>query len=163
MKKALATLLMTMLFGISYATDYRNDVYQYSMEYTGFGRNENVLVTVTFMCDSPAQAEASVKPLAVHAVLFIENAPHPGTYAQKELVPKESMTSEAEKYFDKFFADKEYEKYVTSVGIENMIISKVKKKYQITIQVSVDKQNLRKELEKQKIIKSLDQVFNNEN
>ena len=84
-----------------------------------------------------------------------------GISTQRPLV-KAEVKAANEEFFDKFFANKEYERFVNlsadaTVKPGDMI--KVGKLYKIGFTVSINKDGLREYLESQGILKSLGSMF----
>ncbi|HOT14657.1 MAG TPA: hypothetical protein PK252_07830 [Bacteroidales bacterium] len=137
--------------------------YRYELECVGVGAQGTYLIKVWTYSKKPKVAIAQAKKNAIHGVIF-KGFPGGGqgcTSQQPFATPADEDKNID--FFEKFFADGgDYMRYVAessdgSIGAEDRL--KVGKEYKIGIVVSVQKDLLRKDLEKAGIIRALDSGF----
>jgi hypothetical protein len=140
------------------------DAFRYEIECVGTGVEGTYLIKVWTYSKKPKVAIEQSKKNAVHGVIFKGFAGGGrGCTSQKPLASSPEVEDQFSDFFDKFFADGgDYMKYVSlsndgSIDSEDRL--KVGKEYKIGVVVSVMKDQLRKDLEKAGIIKSLDSGF----
>jgi hypothetical protein len=137
--------------------------YRYEIECVGIGVQGTYLIKVWSFSKKPKVAIEQSKKNAIHGVIFKGFAgTGQGCTSQKAFATPEDEDNNID-FFEKFFADGgDYMRYVAvtndgSVAAEDRL--KVGKQYKIGVVVSVMKDDLRKYLEKQGIVKALDAGF----
>ena len=129
----------------------------YFIEGAGTGASGTYLVQVTALSRKASVSDDELCRYSVHGVLF--RGFQDGTYGQqKPLAGSALAETEHKDFYDKFFDNGVYRTYVTLVSGTRRVV-KVDKKYRITATVTVQKDALRKDLEKQGIIKALNSGF----
>lgn len=142
--------------------DQQTEQFRYEIVCTGTGLEGTVLLKVWSFSRKSAMATEQSKKNAVHGVVFKGYANPNGGGTQKPLV-KEPLTPEQEQYFEVFFSDEgQYLKYVTlsndaQAGLAERI--KVGKEYKVGVLLAVSKDELRRQLERDGVIKRLDFGF----
>ncbi len=108
--------------------------------------------------------DPDLKKAAIHGVLFRGFSPlEKGGVTQKPLLSDPSLEQSNASYFDKFFSnDGTFMHFATIVPNTYEVVKSGRKafKYKICVTAQVHKDALRKEMEKNGIIKSLSSVFN---
>lgn len=142
----------------------QDDTHQFNYEVScnGVGVNGTALIKVYSYSKKPRVAKMQTKKNAVHAIIFKGYQGGNGCQTQKPLARNSSLDIEKENYFNDFFKDGgEYLKFVNlSNDGSNTEIRKVKRKlYKVGVLVSVNKDALRKKLERDGIIKGLSSGF----
>lgn len=160
-KKILLIILISLFtFDLS-AKKKDSDEFRYEIVPMGVGTEGTALIKVYSYAKSQKKAIEVGKKNAVHGILFKGVPGGKGVYAQPPLVkPIEQETNKD--FFDEFFESGEYLRFVT-VSSEGIIdpkdMMRVGKNYKIGIVYTVSKNELRKYLEDNKIIKRLDSIF----
>lgn len=135
----------------------------YEVEPVSTGSQGNYLIKVWSYSKKANVAIEEAKRNAVHTVIFRGFAGKQGVPGQKPLASSPSIEQENKAYFDEFFKDGgKYLNYVSISGdgvvrAEDRL--RVGKLYKVGVIVSVNVAQLRKELEKDKIIKPLGGIF----
>ena len=134
--------------------DRDTEQFRYEIDYEKTAGEGIVSVKVSSMSKKPNIAEEQCKKNAVHGVIF------KGYYGTGSVHPALAKDPAAETdnadFFKSFFSDGgQYMRYVTSVQSGSTSISKVGKEYKVSVIVNVNKNALRKALEKAGVIKSL--------
>ncbi|WP_298997794.1 hypothetical protein [uncultured Tenacibaculum sp.] len=142
----------------------QEDTEEFNYEITcfGVGVQGTSLIKVYSYSKKPQVAKMQAKKNAVHAIIFKGYAGVNGCQTQKPLARNTTLDKEKEGYFKDFFKDGgPYLKYVTiSNDGANTEVKKVKKKlYKVGVLVSVNKDELRKRLEHDGVIKTLSSGF----
>jgi hypothetical protein len=139
--------------------------WRYELDCMSTGKQGTYLVKVWSYSKKPQLAIEKAKRNAIHGVIFKGFAAgKQGCKSQKPLARKSNLESEQSSYFKTFFEDGgKYMKFV-SVSNDGAIAAgdrlKVSKKlYKIGIIISVNKDELRKTLEQEGIIKGLASGF----
>lgn len=135
--------------------------WRYEIEYAKTGGNNMLMVKVWSYATKPAVAIEQCKKNAVHGVIFKGYASTgSGTISQKPLVKEPGAATQHQAFFDEFFADGgAYMKYVTGTADGNTGVTKVGKEYKAGVVVTVNKDQLRGDLEAAGIIKGLSSGF----
>ena len=154
-------LLMALLVMPTVDAKNKKTEYRYEVVPVAVGAQGTYLIKVFSYAKNKKSALELVKPNAIHAVLFSGFTGGNGISTQRPLV-KAEVKAANEEFFDKFFANKEYERFVNlsadaTVKPGDMI--KVGKLYKIGFTVSINKDGLREYLESQGILKSLGSMF----
>ncbi len=161
LKKYLVVILMLLLGVSGVSAKDKKKEYRYEVAPVAVGAQGTYLIKVFSYAKTKKKALEIVKENAVHAVLFSGFTGGNGIATQKPLV-NAKIKAENEEFFDKFFENKEYERFVNlsadaTVKPGDMI--KVGKLYKIGFVVSINKDGLREYLEDQGILKSLGGMF----
>ena len=149
-------LIIVCMLSVS-AAQAKDEPTVYFIEGAGTGTSGTYLVQVTALSRRAGVSDDELCRYGVHGVLFrgFQN----GTYGQqKPLAGSALAETEHKDFYDKFFDDGIYRTYATMVSGTRRVV-KVDKKYRITATVTVQKDALRKDLEKQGIIKALSAGF----
>lgn len=158
-KRFVVVLLMALMI-VPMAMAKKNE-YRYEVVPVSVGAQGTYLIKVFSYAKNKQKALELVKPNAVHAVLFSGFTGGNGISSQKPMVSAE-VKSEHQKFFDDFFKNKEYERFV-NLSTDTMVkpgdMVKVGKLYKIGFTVSVNKDGLREYLESQGVLKSLGSMF----
>jgi ribosomal protein L21E len=138
--------------------------FRYELEAAGVGAQGTYQLKVWTYSRNVNVAIEQAKKNAVHGVLFKGFQGKTGTVAgQKPMIADASTENTRADYFKDFFKDGgKYQQFVSLVNNGAIATGdriKVGKEYKIGIVVSVNKDNLRKELENQGIIKKLGGIF----
>jgi hypothetical protein len=138
--------------------------WRYELECEGTGIKGTYMVKVWSYSKNKNVAIESAKRNAVHGIIFRGFQGSDDCKGQKALVRNINVEQEKEDFFSKFFADGgRYLKFVNITADGQIAASdryKVgKKEYKIGVIVSVDKDDLRKDLEEAGIIKGLSSGF----
>ncbi|MBQ2397816.1 MAG: hypothetical protein II304_12410 [Bacteroidales bacterium] len=161
MRKYLILLLVVLLGIGELSAQSKKKEYRYEVAPVSVGAQGTYLIKVFSYAKSKKKALNLVKENAIHAVLFSGFTGGNGIATQKPLVSNK-IKSENEEFFEKFFENKEYERFVnlsTDSTVKPGDMIKVGKLYKIGFVVSVNKDGLREYLEYQGILKSLGGMF----
>ncbi|MEE1323680.1 MAG: hypothetical protein UHE91_07625, partial [Bacteroidales bacterium] len=161
MRKYLILLLVVLLGIGEVSAQSKKKEYRYEVAPVSVGAQGTYLIKVFSYAKSKKKALNLVKENAIHAVLFSGFTGGNGIATQKPLVSNK-IKSENEEFFEKFFENKEYERFVnlsTDSTVKPGDMIKVGKLYKIGFVVSVNKDGLREYLESQGILKSLGGMF----
>ena len=161
MRKYLILLLVVLLGIGEVSAQSKKKEYRYEVAPVSVGAQGTYLIKVFSYAKSKKKALYLVKENAIHAVLFSGFTGGNGIATQKPLVSNK-IKSENEEFFEKFFENKEYERFVnlsTDSTVKPGDMIKVGKLYKIGFVVSVNKDGLREYLESQGILKSLGGMF----
>lgn len=140
--------------------DQNTQEWRYDIEYGKTGANGMVMVKVWSYSKKAHVAIEQCKKNAVHGVIFKGYTSDTGNISQKALSKTANIAAEQEDFFRSFFADGgQYMKYVSAVADGNMEVRKVGKEYKVGTVVSVNKDQLRKDLEDAGMIKGLTTGF----
>ena len=139
--------------------------WRYELDCMGTGKQGTYLIKVWSYSKKPRLAIEKAKRNAVHGVIFKGFAAgKQGCKSQKPLARNSNLENEKKSFFTGFFKDGG--KYMNFVKASNEgavaagdRLQVSKKMYKIGIVISVNKDELRKELENAGIIKSLDAGF----
>ncbi|MCM1310254.1 MAG: hypothetical protein NC301_04400 [Bacteroides sp.] len=135
------------------------DLPDYQLEGAGTGNQGTYLVSVSVLGKKKNINDDLIARCAVHGVLFKGFA---DTTSRKTIRPLAgSATAEGEHadYFEKFFNEGgPATNYVTFVNSSRKL-AKVGKQHKVTVTVTVNKDQLRRDLEKAGVVKSLKSMF----
>jgi hypothetical protein len=134
--------------------------FRYEIECAGNGAQGTYMVKVWTYTKVPRAAVNQCKKNAVHGVIFKGFSGTNGCVPQRALVADPGVEIEYKDYFKLFFDDAngEYMKYVTLTSAPHEVV-KVGREYKVGVIVTVQKDALRKALERVGVIKSLDYGF----
>lgn len=146
-------LLFSLIFFVSTASA------QYSMLGSGQGKNGAYRLKVSTMVKDVKSGKEALKRHAVHGVLFQGFAyEEKGIARQKPLVDDPNAESTKASFFNAFFSEKTYERFVTMVNTSYTSI-KVKGGYEVSGLILVDKESLLHYLEEADIIKGFSNMW----
>lgn len=132
----------------------------YEVKCLGTGKDGTQAIMVYGYGKKPEKAIIQAKRNAVHAVIFKGIYTGEPGCTKKPLVKDPSVENEYQDYFNTFFEEGgAYLNYVALSGEGARESVKIKKVYKVGIAVSIMKDQLREELERQGIIKSLGSGF----
>ena len=154
----LATLLLYNVAGHAQNMAFISD--KYTIECAGADRNDGYLLRVTVEGKNVAEAQKKVARSAVHGVLFNGfTGTAAGCITQQAMVADSTVAVRNKDYFEKMFTTWNLSRYATVVVAQAAPPVRLKKGYRITTLVSVDKDQLRRQLEQDGIIKGLSSNF----
>lgn len=162
MKNQLLKIIALLIVAISFAScGSKNVNYNYEVVPVGVGAQGSYLIKVYSYAKSYDDAVEIGKENAVRAVLFKGIPGGNGVSNQKAFVSIEQLNSN-KSFFDSFFKDGTYLRFISlsndgTIGQKDRL--KVGNQYKIGIVYSVRKDDLRKYLEDQGIIKKLGSMF----
>jgi hypothetical protein len=138
--------------------------FRYELEAAGVGAQGTYQLKVWTYSKNADVAIEQAKKNAIHGVLFKGFQGKTGVITgQKPMISDASAESTRADYFKDFFKDGgKYQQFVSLVNNGAIATGdriKVGKEYKIGVVVSINKDNLRKELENQGIIKKLGGIF----
>ncbi|MCQ2370334.1 MAG: hypothetical protein MJ007_07665 [Paludibacteraceae bacterium] len=139
-------------------SDKKTKEWLYDIECAGVGAQGTYLVKVYSYSNVQSKAQKQAVKNAVHGVIF-KGVMGKGREcnSQRPLV-KSDVASQHEDFFKNFFAEGgEYAKYASATGAPET--SKVGSQYKVGVVVSVQKDQLRRDLEEAGIIKGLSSGF----
>ncbi len=154
---------MSLLCGFDAMAKKKNNKkeYNYELSPVGVGSQGTALIKVYSYAKNVKDATMLAKENAVHGILFKGIVGGQGVSSQRPLVsPAEKEAHE--EFFEEFFNNGTYEQFVNLSNdgtIDPSDQRKVGKLYKIGVIVSVNKEELRKYLESQGIIKKLGSIF----
>lgn len=162
MKKIIFTLATILLLASCATTSRINKADQkwsYELESAGVGSDGTYVVKVWSYSRKPQISPEIPKVNAVHGVIFKGVPAGNGAAAQPPLAPSSSVEQQNADFFNQFFAS-DYSQFIAQVAQGSTQTMKTgKNEYKIGVIISVAKDNLRKFLEKNGIIKSLGTGF----
>ncbi len=155
MKRYIMLALMALLCYGMQAKD--KDEFRYEVVSAGVGTEGSELIKVFSYAKNQKKAIEIGKKNAVHAILFKGVPGSNGNYTKPAMVKPQDKTANKE-FFDEFFKSGQYLQFVSvsndgAIDPEDML--RVGGEYKIGIIYSVSKDNLRKYLTDNNIIKSL--------
>jgi hypothetical protein len=138
--------------------------WKYEIECVGIGKPGTKLVKVWSYSKNAKIANGQAKKNAVHGMVFQGySGGGQGCTSQKALVADPSIEHQKKEFFEEFFADGgKYMKYVSHSGdaTPEVIGVKLKKyKYKVGVIVTVNTNDLRKDLEAAGVVKGLSSGF----
>ena len=132
---------------------------QYDITSAGQGRGGDYYVKVTTTVKKVKDAKDALLRSAVHGVIFKGfSAGSDGGTNQKPLVSDPSVERTKADFFNAFFNEKQYERY-TSMTESSMTSAKVKKGYECSALITVQKEALQHLLEEKGIIKGFSNLW----
>lgn len=143
----------------SFADNGKKQEQQYDIQSAGSGAQGYYLVEVSsYVTKSSQIGEDTVLRDAVHGVLFRGFAGANGSPSQRPLAGSALNEQTHQDFFTEFFKSGGYRSYATFVS-GSLKTTRVGKQYKVTGTVSVAKDQLRKDLEKAGVIRSLSSGF----
>lgn len=153
---------LTLLFGLLFTFVLQAQTYnipKYDIQAYGTGKEGYYTAEVFIYQDKPDKgADDNLRKAAVHGVIFKGLAPANDSPAQRPLAKPSAETDNPE-FFGKFFGNGDCNNYVSIISSSKRVEKVEKKLYRIRAVVSVSKDLLRKELEKNKIVRSFSDIF----
>ncbi len=166
MKKSIVYFVLVVLLFLTSCSSSKKmttNVKQYDVETMGVGNDGTYLIRVT---DYFRSADENVyldglKKDAIHSVIYYGIPAGNGSIKQPALINADTRLDGSEQALNDFFEQKLYLNFINSVVNSSKTITKVKdtKNYKISVVISVNKDDLRKYLIDNNIIKSLDYLF----
>lgn len=136
-----------------------NQPFAYEVESVGVGSDGTYAIRIWSFSKKPEITMVKPQQNAIHATLFRGIPAGGGAVAQPPIVPSDSGYDENSPFFQEFFKT-DYQRFVNSVARGSAQVVKCgRKEYKIGYVMSIAKDNLRKYLEDQGIIKSLSTGF----
>lgn len=156
-------IVVLLLTSCSSSKRMSSDIKPYSIETMGVGNDGTYVVKVTDYfrtVDEKAYLDC-LKKDAVHSVIYHGVPAGNGSMKQPALMTEDTRIDGNEQALHEFFEQKQYQSFVSSIVNSSKTITKIKgsKNYKISVIMSVDKDDLRKYLIDNGIIKSLDYLF----
>ena len=131
----------------------------YEIAGNGDGKNGAYLVKVTAFVKNVKTAKDELKRCAVHGVMFrgFTNTVD-GVSAQKPLIADPNIEQTKAEFFNAFYTEKAYERYAT-ITEGSFTSAKVKKGYEVSALMLVNKEDLQHYLEQSGIIKGFSNLW----
>lgn len=141
--------------------DAETEKFRYDIEYARPAGDGVCQVKVWSYSKKSRIAAEQCRKNAVHGIIFKSYSTGDGTTAsQRPLVKDPSVQREKAEYFEDFFSDGgPYRQFVSAVTDGSQEVVKVGKQYKVGVVVTVSKDQLRKYLESEGIIRSLGSGF----
>lgn len=159
----LSLVLMMFLASCSSSKKMSTTVKEYNVETMGVGVDGTYLIRVTdyFRTTDERVYLDGLKKDAVHNVIYSGIPAGNGSIRQPALLNKDTRIEGSEEALNNFFEQKLYNNFINSVVNSSKNIVKIQgsKDYKISVTLSVNKDELRKYLIDNNIIKSLDYLF----
>ncbi len=156
-------LVILMLASCSSSKNISSNVRQYDVETLGIGMDGTYLIKVTdyFRTTDEKIYLDGLKKDAVHCVIYTGIPAGNGSMKQPALMTNDTRIEGNEEALNDFFEQKLYLNYINSVVNSSKTITKIKgsKDYKIGVGISVNKDDLRKYLIDNNIIKPLNYLF----
>lgn len=158
MKRILLIVIAAMMVPFL-AMAKKDDVISYQVEGAGTGAQGTYLVKTTVVTKNKNISEELIGRSAVHGVLFKGFSNADTRQHQKPLAGSPTVEQEHIDFFSAFFADGgDYINYVQVISNSRTVV-KAGKEYKVSATVTVSKDQLRKDLENNGIIKGLNSGF----
>lgn len=152
------TFLFGLLLGI-FAAIADNKIPEYEISGAGTGAQGTYLVKVSILTKNKKQPDSELARAAVHGVLFRGFSNKELRQNQKPLAGSAAVEAQHTDYFNNFFSDGgAYINYVETVSGSREVV-KSGKQYKVSDIVTVNKEQLRKDLEAAGIIRGLNSIF----
>lgn len=161
----LAAISLALIYQCKSTSNLDRDTaeWRYEIEAENTATQGNYLVKVWTYARKVEDAERQTKKNAVHGVLFKGFPNKSRIKGQKPIVSDPTTVNRHKTFFDDFFKDGgEYARYVSLVhsgSVKPGDIVKIGKEYKVGYVVSVQSSELRKYLEENSIIRSLNDGF----
>lgn len=154
------TCLLLTICILALASALAKGLPEYEISPTGTtGVSGTYNVTVSVLSKSNKLSDEEIKACAVHGVLFRGIPAVTGYSAQKPLAGNASAEAEHSAFYESFFGNGgRAASYGSIIGGQRQVV-KTGKMYRTTATVSVNKDQLRKDLENEGVIKSLNSIF----
>ncbi len=136
------------------AKDKKNEQLNYEISQAGVGNQGTYAVKVTVISKNKNVSDDLIARCAVHGALFR------GVGNKGPIAGSASAEAQHADYFQNFFAPNgPARNYVSSVGSQREVLKVNKKEYRVTKIVSINKDQLRKDLEAAGVIRGLNSIF----
>lgn len=156
--KKIVILLVGLLIGI-FTTAAENKLPEYEISGAGTGTQGTYLVKISVLTKNKKLADSELARAAVHGVLFRGFSNKELRQSQKPLAGSAANEAQHADYFNKFFSDGgAYLNYVETVSGSREVV-KSGKQYKVSDVVTVNKEQLRKDLEAAGVIRGLNSIF----
>lgn len=155
MKRILTSLL---LFLAGVCLVFADGIPEYEIEGNGTGTQGTYLVSVSVITKNKKIDNNELAKAAVHGVLFRGFASKEKRQSQRPLAGSAAVEAQHADYFNSFFNDGSYRNYAHFVDGSRSVI-KSGKKYRVTASVTVNKEQLRRDLEKAGVLRGLNSGF----
>lgn len=153
------TLIIAILMGLCNVLAKTNQIPDYEISGNGTGTQGTYLVNVSVLSKKKNISEAELARCAVHGVLFRGFSNKDLRQSQKPLAGGPAVETSHPDFFNSFFAEEgPFKGYVSEVSGSRQVV-KSGKQYKVTATVTVNKEQLRQDLEKAGIIKGLNSIF----
>ena len=154
----LVTFLFVLLIGVL-PTIAENKFPEYEISGAGTGAQGTYLVKVSVLTKDKKPANSVLTRAAVHGVLFRGFSNKELRQNQKPLAGSAANEAQHPDYFNNFFAEGgAYANYAETVSGSREVV-KSGKQYKISAVVTINKEQLRKDLESAGIIHGLNSIF----
>lgn len=155
MKRLLSLVLAMFVLLPSFAKEKENTM-EYQIEGEGVGNGGTNIVNITIVSKKNDITEEKFAQCAVHGILFRGYTNSLGSYSSSTVAPMAGSPINEMEHADfyKEFFKSTYKGYVQIMDSSRKVV-KVGKEYKITTAVAVSTSQLRRDLEKMGIIKSL--------
>lgn len=136
------------------------EAFRYDLEYVKPGGDGMSLVKVWSYSKKSRVAAEQCRKNAIHGILFKGYAAAEGNTSQRPMIKDpNAMTTHAD-FFETFFSDGgNYRQFVSEITDGSQEVKRVGKQYKVGVVVTVSKEQLRKYLESQDIIRGLASGF----
>lgn len=159
----LVLVVVILLSSCSSSKKMSTAVRQYNVETMGIGNDGTYLIKVTdyFRTADETVYLDGLKKDAVHCVIYSGIPAGNGSINQPALMNSDTKIEGNEQALNEFFEQKQYLQFINSVVNSSKSITKLQgsKDYKISVVISVNKDQLRRYLIDNDIIKSLDYIF----
>jgi len=132
---------------------------EYNIVSGGQGKDGNYLVKIRTYVLKTQIAEDAVKQCAVHGVIFRGIMDTLGNSTQKALVTDPNIANTKKAFFDAFFTEGGYLKYVTVVESSLTCTKVSRKRYEASALLLVDKESLQHYLEESGVIQGFSNLW----
>lgn len=159
----LGLVVLMLMTSCSTSNKMSTTVRTYDVETMGVGNDGTYLIKVTdyFRTTDETVYLDGLKKDAVHCVIYSGIPAGNGSINQPPLMNKDTKIEGNEQALNEFFEQKQYLQFINTIVNSSKTIVKLKdsKDYKISVVISVNKDQLRKYLIDNDIIKSLDYIF----
>ncbi len=159
----LGLVVLMLMTSCSTSNKMSTTVRTYDVETMGVGNDGTYLIKVTdyFRTTDETVYLDGLKKDAVHCVIYSGIPAGNGSINQPPLMNKDTKIEGNEQALNQFFEQKQYLQFINTIVNSSKTIVKLKdsKDYKISVVISVNKDQLRKYLIDNNIIKSLDYIF----
>lgn len=133
--------------------------FAYEVESVGVGADGTYAIRIWSFSKKPEITMVKPQQNAIHATLFRGIPAGGGATAQPALIPSDSQYNHDSPFFQEFFKS-DYQRFVNSVAKGSVqVVKSGRREYKIGYVMSIAKDNLRRYLEEQGIIKGLSSGF----
>ena len=152
MNRILFTLMLMLALPV-----LADELPDYQIEGAGTGSQGTYLVRVTVLSKKSKVTDDEIGRCAVHGVLFRGFANKELRQQQKPLAGSALVEGQHKEFFEQFF-EKDYVNYYQVVNGSRQVV-KAGKQYKVTSNVTVAKDQLRKDLHEAGVVKSMNYMF----